>query len=232
MKDGQNGGGSVNPLESEGNIYQHAAQSIEGNENRLPAKLGANLGTDDRATANSEGPEEEVRFDGSHNGRSDALAFRQIVEVGENAVGVLVAIVENFFGELLIAVAGIQRAEDLGPAGFEGRFILVFAFDKDKDFIGLGTADILDALDFRVAKPLGGQAAAEPVNIGGLREAYVHVCATTKINPVLDATSEENRSPPGEKKNATQDKEILGFAHPVDVGLLEEFDHSAIASLP
>src|SRR5438046_4822311 len=81
MKDGQNGGGSVNPLESEGNIYQHAAQSIEGNENRLPAKLGANLGTDDRATANSEGPEEEARFDGSHNGRrSDALDFRQIVE--------------------------------------------------------------------------------------------------------------------------------------------------------
>src|SRR6266403_959335 len=44
VKDGQHRGGPVNPLESEGNIYQHAAQSIEGNVNCLLAKLGANLG--------------------------------------------------------------------------------------------------------------------------------------------------------------------------------------------
>src|SRR5205814_3866552 len=43
----------------------------------------------------------------------DALPiyFRQIVEVRENAVGVLVAIVESFFGELLIAVTGIDPKE-------------------------------------------------------------------------------------------------------------------------
>src|SRR5207248_10129094 len=104
MKGGQNGGGCVNALESDGNICRHAVQSIEGNDNRRPANLGANLGAHDRATASSEGTEEEARFDGSHNGRSDALDFRQIVEVRENAVGVLVAIVESFFGELLIAV--------------------------------------------------------------------------------------------------------------------------------
>src|SRR5213078_2167512 len=52
MKDGQNRGGPVNPLESEGNIYQHAAQSIEGNENCLLAEFGADLGADDLDVAN------------------------------------------------------------------------------------------------------------------------------------------------------------------------------------
>src|SRR5712664_3654619 len=47
MKDGQNGGGTVNPLESEGNIHQHAAQSPEGNPNCLGAKTGADFGGDD-----------------------------------------------------------------------------------------------------------------------------------------------------------------------------------------
>jgi len=46
-EDCQNGSGPVNPLESEGNIYQHAAQSIEGNENCLLAEFGTDLGADD-----------------------------------------------------------------------------------------------------------------------------------------------------------------------------------------
>jgi len=54
MKDGQNGSGAVDPLESEGNIYQHAAQSIEGNVNRLLAEFGADLGADDFDIPNGE----------------------------------------------------------------------------------------------------------------------------------------------------------------------------------
>src|SRR5215831_14850208 len=45
VKNGQDGSCPVNPLESEGNIYQHARQSIEGNQNRLATELSAHFGT-------------------------------------------------------------------------------------------------------------------------------------------------------------------------------------------
>jgi hypothetical protein len=60
----------------------------------------------------------------------------------------------------------------------------------------------------------------------------VHVGATFEINPVAKTAIDENRSPPSEEKNAAQGIKILGFAHPVDVGLFEELDHAFFASLP
>src|SRR5467141_1130262 len=73
VKDGQNRGGSVNPLESEGNIYQHAAQSIEGNENSLLAKLGADLGADDFHVTDGEGAKHVTVLYGGEDCRGYAI---------------------------------------------------------------------------------------------------------------------------------------------------------------
>src|SRR5216684_5677688 len=69
MEDGQNGGSSVNPLESKSNIYQHAAQSIEGNVNRLLAEFGADLGANDFNVANSKRTEGVTAFHRGKHGR-------------------------------------------------------------------------------------------------------------------------------------------------------------------
>ncbi len=108
MKDGQNGGGSVNPLESKGNIYQHARQSIEGNENGLVAEFCANLGTNNLDVADGEGAEGEVAFHGGEDRSRDATGSRKVVEIGEHAVGIFVAIVEKFSGKLLVTVRGVD----------------------------------------------------------------------------------------------------------------------------
>ncbi len=257
VKDCQNGGGSVNPLESEGNIYQHAGQSIEGNENCLGAELSTNLGTDDFDVTNREGPESVTAFHGHEDRRGHTIGFREVIEIGEHTVGILIAVVEKFPGELLVTIAGVdgkdqrillrkergerggrrgieiglvrsrnsvggvQRAQYFLSAGLESLLVLAFAFHEDHDFVRIGVGNIADTLDFGVAKPLRGEPTAELVDIGSLGEAHVHVGAAFKVNPVTQAAFEENRSPPGEEKNATQGKEILGFAHPVDVGLFE-----------
>src|SRR5258708_29560545 len=111
MKDGQNGSGAVNPLESEGNIYQHAAQSIEGNVNRLLAEFGADLGADDFDIANGERTERVAVFHNGENPRSDTIGFREVIKISDHAVEILVAIVEKFFSKLLVAIAGIDREE-------------------------------------------------------------------------------------------------------------------------
>ena len=73
---------------------------------------------------------------------------------------------------------------------------------------------------------MGDKSAAELVHIGGLGKSYIHVGAAFEINPVAKTAIDDNRSPPGEEKNAAQGIEILGLAHPVDVGLFEELDHA------
>jgi len=89
----------------------------------------------------------------------------------------------------------------------------------------------VDALDFRVAKPLGGKTAAKFVKVGGFGKTNVHVSAATKIDSVLNTASEENRNPSDEKKNTAQGVEVLGLAHPIEIGLLEELEHAFLASL-
>src|SRR5258708_8832687 len=111
MKDGQNGSGAVDPLESEGNIYQHAAQSIEGNVNRLLAEFGADLGADDFDIPNGERTERVAVFHDSENPRWDAIGFREMVKISDHAIVILVAIVEKFFSKLLIAIAAVEREE-------------------------------------------------------------------------------------------------------------------------
>src|SRR5258707_4737492 len=79
MKDGQNGGGSVNPLESEGNIYQHAAQSIEGNENGLLAEFGADFGADNLDVADGERTEGVAVLHGGEKQRGHATPIRNAI---------------------------------------------------------------------------------------------------------------------------------------------------------
>src|SRR5260370_21450068 len=111
MKDGQNGSGTVDPLESEGNIYQHAAQIVEGNVNRLLAEYGADLGADDFDVANGERTKRVAVFHGSENPRGDAIGFREVIKISGHAGVILVAIVEKFFSKLLIAIAGVDGEE-------------------------------------------------------------------------------------------------------------------------
>ena len=134
---------------------------------------------------------------------------------------------EIWFVRFRDSVGGVQGAEDSFPAGLTSRLVLTFAVDENNDFIGIGIGDVADTLDFSIAKP-----AAKLVHIGRLGKTDIHVGATLEIDPVANSTTEKNRSPPSEEKNATQGKEILGFAHPVDVGLLEELDHSAFTTWP
>src|SRR6267154_1151028 len=268
MKDGQNGSGAVDPLESEGNIYQHAAQSIEGNVNRLLAELGANLGADNFDVANGERTERVAVFDGNENPRGDTVGFREVVKISDHAVVILVAIVEKFLSKLLIAIAGVDREEqgillgkDRGerggcrgikirlvrsrnpissaqrgqhffPAGLESRIVLPLALHEDDHFVGVGIGNVADALDFGTPEPLGLEAVAELIDIGRLGEAHIHIGAAFEIDSVANPATEQNRSPSSEEKNAAQGIEILGFAHPVQIGLFEELDHAAFASLP
>src|SRR5882724_5408932 len=141
MENGQNGRGPVNPLESEGNIYQHAAQSIEGNENRLLAKLGADLGADDFDVANGEGPESIVTFYSGEDRSSDTVHFGEVIKIGEHAVGVSVAIVEKFFCKLLVAIGGgdgknqgIFFRKERGKRG--GRRGIEIGFVRPRDSVG------------------------------------------------------------------------------------------------
>ncbi len=110
-------------------------------------------------------------------------------------------------------------------------FVLAFAFDEDEDFVGVGIGDIADALNFGIAEALSSETAAELINIGRLGETHIHVGAAFEVDPVAKTAFVENRNPPSEEKNAAQGIEILGLAHPVDVGLFEELDHAAFASL-
>ena len=129
------------------------------------------------------------------------------------------------------AISGVQSVEHLGPARLHKIFVLPLAFDKNEDFVVVRIGDVVDALDFRVAKPLGGKTAAKFVKVGGFGKTNVHVSAATKIDSVLNTASEENRNPSDEKKNTAQGVEVLGLAHPIEIGLLEELEHAFLASL-
>src|SRR5580704_19359895 len=108
VKDGKDRRCPVNPLESKSNIYQHACQSIEGNENSLGAELAANLGADDFHVSNGEGAEHVAACQSVEHRRVDAIHFRKIIEIGEHAVGFFVAIVQQLLGKLRVAVTGID----------------------------------------------------------------------------------------------------------------------------
>ena len=97
-----------NPLESKGNIYQHACQSIEGNANCLIAELTANLAANNGDVANGEGTKGEIVFNGGNDGRSGAGSTGEGIEIGDNAVADPVAIIEETLCELLIPVGRID----------------------------------------------------------------------------------------------------------------------------
>src|SRR5277367_759628 len=94
VKNGDDGGCSVHPLKSEGNVYQHAGQSIESGENRLAAQLGADGGADDFNIADSELAEDETALERRDYRGSDAVHTFQIVEIGEDAAVVAITRVE------------------------------------------------------------------------------------------------------------------------------------------
>src|SRR5512137_3008473 len=108
MKHGQDRGSTINPLEPEGNIYQHAPQRIEGNVDGLPPQLRAYFGPDNFDVANGKGTQSIIILDGGENGGCYSFNFGESVELREHAVRFFaVAIGKNFCGELLIAIARV-----------------------------------------------------------------------------------------------------------------------------
>src|SRR5580693_8781817 len=80
----QDGGSPVNPLESEGNIYQHARQSIEGNENCLAAELGTYLRSHNLDVADREGAQSVVALQGRNHGGCNSTHRGQVIEIREH----------------------------------------------------------------------------------------------------------------------------------------------------
>src|SRR5579863_8919936 len=107
VENGNDGGGSVHPLKPEGNIYQHAGQSIESGEDGLAAQLGADGGTDDFDVANGELAEDETAFKRREHRGSGAVHTFQIVEIGEDAAVVAITGVEQALCQLVVSVAGV-----------------------------------------------------------------------------------------------------------------------------
>src|ERR1700730_6356506 len=104
----QDAGSPVNPLESEGNIYQHARQSIEGNENCLAAELGAYLRSHNLDVADREAAQSVVALQGQNHGGRDSTHGGQVIEIREHAILGGVAVGKNTLRELLVAVSGID----------------------------------------------------------------------------------------------------------------------------
>src|SRR5258705_11716311 len=75
------------------------------------AEFAADFGAHGRAAANDERIERVAGFHGSKDRSSDAFDFGKLVEIGEHAVGILVAVIEKFFGDLLVAISGVGREE-------------------------------------------------------------------------------------------------------------------------
>src|SRR5260370_6416712 len=130
------------------------------------------------------------------------------------------------------SIGSVQRGQNFLPAGLESGVVLTLTLHKDDDFVGVGIGDVTDALDFGVAESLGGEATAVLVDTGMLGKANVHLGAAFETDSVANPATEENRRPSTEEKNTPHAIEILGFAHPVQIGLFEELDHAAFASLP
>src|SRR5206468_3756533 len=84
---------------------------------------------------------------------------------------------------------------------------------------------VADGLNLRAAKALCSQALAKPVDVGGLGEFDVHISAALKVDAVVHTALLPNGKPACEEKNGAQGIEILGLAHPIDVGLFKELDH-------
>ena len=75
------------------------------------AKLGADLRADDSDIANREGTKRIIRLDDVKNGGRDTLHFGEVIEVRQNSVRIGIAIIENFFRKLLVAVTRVDGEE-------------------------------------------------------------------------------------------------------------------------
>src|ERR1700676_29806 len=112
MKHRQNGGGPKNPFEPEGNIYQHSGQSIERTEHRLAAQLGSYFGSHDLDVANREWPQRIAVLEGANDLRGDSGHRRRTIEVGEHAVLLLVAVIQDGLSQLRVLVPGIYGKQE------------------------------------------------------------------------------------------------------------------------
>ncbi len=74
-------------------------------------------------------------------------------------------------------------------------------------------------------------ALAKLIDIRRFGKTDIHVGATPEVDAVLNAALEKYGAPADEQQESAQCEEILGFAHPVDVGLFEELDH-AVSRFP
>src|SRR5579871_3005649 len=255
MEHGENCGCPENPLESKGNIYQHPRKSQEGNPDGLLAKFSTNFGSDDFGIANRKRTNHKVVFHGGNNRRRRAVhpgkiqkffcKLRVLVAGGSSEVQRISLVervgesierneIEIRFGGIGDAVGGIQGRDDASLAGIHGLVFGALLFDEDQNFVGAltGQSALAHGLDLCAAKTLGRKALAQVVDVRSLGEANVHVRATFEVDAVIEPALLPNGDPTSEKKNGAEGIEILGFAHPINVGLFEELDHSAFTSLP
>src|SRR5579862_3592729 len=95
--------------ESETQYIPACPQSIEGNVNRLTAKLRANFWTDDFHVSNRERSKCIAIFQRSNYRRSGSIDVRKIIEICEHAARVRIAIVEQLHCELLVTITSVHR---------------------------------------------------------------------------------------------------------------------------
>src|SRR5581483_11905919 len=105
VKNGDHSRGAINPFEAEGNIYQHAQQSIESCKHGLAAQLSADLGTDDIDVANGKGAQGVAVRECGSDVSIEAIDVLHFIKVGDDAAVFLVARVNDTLGELVVAVA-------------------------------------------------------------------------------------------------------------------------------
>ena len=102
-----------------------------------------------------------------------------------------------------------------------GMLALIFLLHENQHFIRVGGGDVAHRLNFRIADALRAQSRAQLVYVRGLGETNIHVRAALEVDAVTKSAMQKDRGPAGHEQNGAKGLEILGFAHPVDVGFFK-----------
>src|SRR5690348_9412858 len=103
----------VRAVKAEGNIYQHARKSIEGDVHRLVAQLGAYFGAYDLRAANPVRRQGVAFLERRNHRRRGAVRVSKVAEIGEHAARIAVAIIKDAARQFVVA-AGSGRAKVQG----------------------------------------------------------------------------------------------------------------------
>src|SRR5262249_9538493 len=123
----QNSGSTVHPLEAKRNIYQHARQGIERDQDSLFAQLGAHLGPHDFDIADREISEGVATLEARQDRVVHPFDAPQLLHVADQAVALPIAEVADASRQLGVAFAGrrperqrVARGEKLGQSRWRG----------------------------------------------------------------------------------------------------------------